>query len=71
MESARTLCCPICGRELGIVPHERGARLSLQHRWLMHKLRGIGMSAKSIGGVLGLRPGTVAGRVQQDRRAAS
>jgi hypothetical protein len=64
---ARTLCCPICGRELGITPHARGTRLSRSHVWLLHKLRDIGMSAKAIGMVLELQGRTVQGRIARAR----
>ena len=49
----RTLCCPICGRELGIAPHGRGKVWTSSQIWLVRKLKRW-MTHKAIGSYFGV-----------------
>ena len=50
---ARTLCCPICGGELGVMPRQRGLPWSPQQRLLVHMLHRAGLGPKLIARVFG------------------
>ena len=49
----RVIDCPICGRELGLPPHQPHTRMTAQEMWLVRRMRGIGAPLKMIGRVLG------------------
>lgn len=53
MSEPRTLCCPICGRELGIPPHEAHMPWTSSQIWLVHKLKRW-MTHKAIGSLFGV-----------------
>jgi hypothetical protein len=67
-ELPRTLCCPVCGRELGIAPIGPREPWSRAYVWLAAKLRVVGLSHKGIARVLCVTPAAVNGRFNQPRR---
>ena len=50
---ARTLDCPICGRELGVEPREHGAPWTRRQTWLVMRLADLGAGRKFIARCLG------------------
>ena len=50
---ARTLACPICGRELGVMPRQLGRPWSPQQRHLVAMMRRAGLGPKLIAHVFG------------------
>lgn len=51
---ARTIDCPICGREVGVAPHEPTTPLSAKQLWFIGKLRNLGVPKKAVAKMLGM-----------------
>lgn len=66
---ARTLCCPICGRELGVEPRQRGIPWTPRQHWLLTKMAALGFSRKVMGNVFGIEANTVGRYLFAARRA--
>lgn len=67
---ARTLCCPVCGREMGVGPREHGQPWTKQQTWLVMKLDSLGAGRKFIARVVGGTPEAVYEHVWNRRGAA-
>ena len=50
---ARTLACPVCGRELGVMPRQLGRPWTAQQRLLVQMMRRAGLGPKVIARVFG------------------
>lgn len=59
MTAARTLDCPVCGRELGVEPREKGRPWTPRQAWLAERLIDLGAGRKFTARVLGCSPGQV------------
>jgi len=53
MSGQREIDCPICGREIGGIPHEPRTRWNAQQKWLVRKLDSLGLPRKVIARTVG------------------
>jgi len=67
MSGQRAIDCPICGREIGVKPHEPGRVWTSQQRWLVNKLDGAGISRKVTARLIGSSVGGVAQQVRRGK----
>ena len=70
MSGQRVICCPICGREIGVKPHEPGREWTSQQRWLVAKLDRVGISRKVTARLIGVSVGSVAEQVRRGKYGA-
>jgi hypothetical protein len=65
---ARTMTCPICGNELGMMSPEATHAWTPQQRLLLHKLEQFGFGSKLLARVFGIKPQSIAQAQFKERR---
>ena len=66
---ARTICCPICGHELGVPPRQgNNFPWTPRQTLLRRKLKAFGFGPKLVARVFGMRPDSIAQLQYKERR---